>query len=236
MLCCIKNGMTIKNKKYKTGNLSKVKKKLSPSSSAMRHTNSQSKRRKASTPLKRKKVAKYSGKIPINSRLKQKYRNSLIKKKFKTPVKSSFKKESRNLKVKWSPQVKQIEREELTGDREEKSDFYIKLNKNKTLRMSGVVYASYASRNKPIIHLNIYEKNSKILQLKLDLVKKKIMEIANAEYNISDEKSTDRIRTLFNFGNITWLHGKKKIVRSCDQRGFDLSWLQYTNEFKAYIK
>ena len=86
MLCSSKNGMTIKNKKYKTGNLSKVKKKLLPSSTAMRHTNSRSKRHRASTPLKKKQVTKYRGKIPINSRLKQKYRNSFTARKFKTPI------------------------------------------------------------------------------------------------------------------------------------------------------
>tara|TARA_A100001011_G_C14015275_1_gene717164 strand:- start:14 stop:718 length:705 start_codon:yes stop_codon:yes gene_type:complete len=154
------------------------------------------------------------------------------------PMKSSFKKSSRRLKVKWSPEVKQIERptsmkEDIKDPK--KTSLFLKIHKDKTFVNNGVLHASYLSKKRPIIVLTLFDdKNKMIVKTNVNFKNKNILHIATNEYNIQKDGKT-RIRTLFKLGDIIWCHSHKKVQRSKNCQGFDLSWLNKMSEFYADV-
>lgn len=154
------------------------------------------------------------------------------------PLKSSFKKSSRKLKVKWSPDVKQIERpnsmkEDVKDPK--KSSLFLKIHKDKTFVNKGLLHASYLSKKRPIVVLTLFNDNNKMIaKTNVNLKNRNISHIATNEYNIQKDGKT-RVRALFKLGDIIWCHGQKKVQRTKNCQGFDMSWLQKMSEFYADV-
>tara|TARA_B100000482_G_C12612127_1_gene299494 strand:+ start:441 stop:1121 length:681 start_codon:yes stop_codon:yes gene_type:complete len=154
------------------------------------------------------------------------------------PVKSSFKKSSRNLKVKWSPDVRQIERPNIIKEDvslPKKTYLYLKIHNDKTFVMKGILHASYLYKKKPLIVLTLYdEKNRMMAKTNINFKCKNISHVQTQDFNIHNDGKT-RIRVLFKLGDIIWCHGNKKVQRSQNCQGFDLSWLHKMYEFYAQV-
>ena len=161
----------------------------------------------------------------------------------KLPKKSSFKKRSSaGLKVVWSPKVKHIERtpkkSHIRKSRHNplQTNIYIKFNGTKTIKNSGILHAQYKNNSQltPIVVFKLHDsKNNIIINITLHLLQRVILHIKYSDENKNStqllkqmKNGNERIRLLFKFGDIIWLHGKTEIYRKCNAKGFNIRWLQ----------
>jgi len=196
-------------------------------------------KRKNSNKLYTRNTAKMKKTLREKSKMLQmKYKGLNKTNKFKKPVKSSFKKTSRKLKVNWSPDVKQIERPnsfKKSIKTPKNTTIYLKMHKDKTFSVKGILHASYLSKKRPIVVLTLFDTDQKMIsKTNIDIKNKNIPHITTKTFNIK-KNGKSRVRVLFKLGDIIWCHENKQVQRLNNCQGFDLSWLQEMHEFQAEI-
>lgn len=156
----------------------------------------------------------------------------------KPPAKSSFKKASRGLKVGWSPDVRQIERTPSQPNPHMKgSKCYVKLDRDKTVKYTGIAHAIYKTkrRNSGMLTLTLTEDDTDQITFDIDTKKKSISHVRLQDSSWDEHAAgAHRIKFLANFGDIEWKHVQNKnMSRTSQSRGFDISWLEQLQDFRA---
>ena len=220
--------MIISNMRYSKIKSTKNKKKseVRRTKSIKNKTKPSLKRHKYSTSKRQTKISE----LPV-------FRSS------KMPKKSSFKKRaSAGLKVVWSPKVKHIERTPKKSQHRKNrhspknTHIYIKFNGNKTIKNSGLLHAQYKNKTQviPIVIFKLHDvKKNVIIHLTINILTHSVLNVKyinekdNTTQELKQTKNGDeRIRMLFKFGDIIWIHGKTEIYRKSNTKGFNVNWLQ----------
>lgn len=160
--------------------------------------------------------------------------NNMSKERFRSVRKASFKQKSKNMKVKWSPDVKQIQRSDCNKVKFFKStSVYLKVNNYKTEKYIGTLEAKYVDhrRNFSGLILSLIKESKEIFRCKVNIRKSRIEDIRTLSEQFKIPGNI-RLRLLFNFGHVKWKHKGtcEQVTRTSKTRGFDLSWLEHRQE------
>ena len=168
-----------------------------------------------------------------------------IKKRNNNKIKSSMKKKNskrslRHFKVKWSPDIKHIERKSTKNTKRKSlktrkaktSTILLKISSKKTKKYTGIIYARpYVSE---CSILNLINKGNKEMKLVIDMKEKKILKIINDDFHIKGTGNT-RIRMVCTFGDIIWKINGFKVCKKCYFEGYDMRWMENIMEMNKHI-
>lgn len=150
------------------------------------------------------------------------------------PKKSSFRKRRTKLRVKWSPDVRQIERKvSVRKSKVSATDFLVKVNQDKTETVSGKLYAEFVSPSNVL--LTIMNRRKKcVLSAIVNPSKKKMLDVERNNYKYKNVKhGSHRVRTKLRCSDVIWKENGMKFKRACSHTGYDISWLNKIHEFHA---
>ena len=139
-------------------------------------------------------------------------------------LKSSFKtrKRRKKMRVRWSPDVKNIVRKSKKSRKIESSKLLLKIGDKKTDHEIGYLHATL---NKNILLLTLKQNRKTISTIKINVPNKTILSVEFSDIKITTASPSTKVKLKFDLGNVIWTQNGKRYVKKFNSTGFNVSWL-----------